>query len=1061
MPEYAIGGIPILFPFEPYDVQRRYMEKVIECLDRSANSVLESPTGTGKTLSLLCSTLGWVLEKKRQVQVTMDEQLNKVAAFNMEHGINTASLPQRRQYIDQFVDSLNAAGNSQTNAMLGVPRVIYASRTHSQISQAMQELKRTGYNHMKAAVIGSRDQLCIHPDLAKESNANKIQLCKIKVTNRSCHFHNRLDTQKDNPEFRENRVLDIEELVRIGKKLKCCPYYASKEFVDDAEIIFMPYNYLLDPKMRKANKIDLQNTIIILDEAHNVEKMCEESASAVITSTQIALAIEDVSHILNKMVNNDGSLAQIGSGMEENAPDFTVDDLTLLKEIFLNLEKTVDEIKLPNALNGETFTGGYIFSLLEKANITQANVEVIIKLLDTLIIYLTTDSEASGSVFRRGAGLQYAYEFLQIAFSSSAEDLRKRMDRCYKVYIEFEPQKQTRGTKTSEGGWMQTKAAITSKPVAKIVSFWCFSPGFGMQHLLGRNVRSIILTSGTLAPLKPLISELDIPISVQLENPHIIKSDQVCVKIIGQGSDKTVLNSNYQNRDNMDYILSLGRTIASLCPVIPGGLLVFFPSYFVMNKCKTVWQEQGVWSSIDQKKQVFVEPQTKEAFVTTMTDYYAKINAPNSKGAIFMAVCRGKVSEGLDFADMFGRAVIITGLPYPPFKDPKVILKKKYLNENRTRENELLSGDDWYFLEASRAVNQAIGRVIRHKNDYGAILLCDTRFHNPRQKGQLSRWIQGHLNNQNSNQPFGQMIGELARFFRNAEKTLPQPGLKPLLPEEMPNESKGSAISTATSGPKYKMSTETHQKVREADKSWNNVPKANEAFCLDMYKHSAAPSMANKSVDLFSGLNQTVKSINFNNVSADNSPQVTIHKRNRNGGENISPINVFESSPNTSPDSEVPKKKKYKMVPNSFTSPPPSQSVLQTTASKIFNSMTTNPAGDHKMNSTSTMSSSSSKIPATAVKSETTTEANELPKDRKDLLKFIKNTISNEKYKIFLQTFIEYNNKSDYKSYRDNLLSIFCEKQWFFILRGMIRFTRSAHRQDFQKDVEDFIRNIS
>lgn len=81
-----------------------------------------------------------------------------------------------------------------------------------------------------------------------------------------------------------------------------------------------------------------------------------------------------------------------------------------------------------------------------------------------------------------------------------------------------------------------------------------------------------------------------------------------------------------------------------------------------MNKCKTTWQEEGVWSLIDQKKPIFVEPQTKEAFVTTMTDYYAKIDAPNSKGATFMSVCRGKVSEGLDFADMYGRAVIITGI---------------------------------------------------------------------------------------------------------------------------------------------------------------------------------------------------------------------------------------------------------------------------------------------------------------------------------------------------------------------------------------------------------------
>lgn len=157
-----------------------------------------------------------------------------------------------------------------------------------------------------------------------------------------------------------------------------------------------------------------------------------------------------------------------------------------------------------------------------------------------------------------------------------------------------------------------------------------------------------------------------------------------------------------------------------------------------------------------------------------MNGYYEHIAAPNSKGAVFMAVCRGKVSEGLDFADQNGRAVIITGLPFPPYKDPKIVLKKKYLSDNRTRENEMLSGDDWYFLEASRAVNQAIGRVIRHKNDYGAILLCDARFNNQRQKNQLSSWLQGHLKNQTGNQTFGSVIGEVSRFFRTAERTVRQ-----------------------------------------------------------------------------------------------------------------------------------------------------------------------------------------------------------------------------------------------------------------------------------------------
>lgn len=40
---------------------------------------------------------------------------------------------------------------------------------------------------------------------------------------------------------------------------------------------------------------------------------------------------------------------------------------------------------------------------------------------------------------------------------------------------------------------------------------------------------------------------------------------------------------------------------------------------------------------------------------------------------------------------------------------------------------QYLSGQDWYKQQAFRAVNQAIGRVIRHKEDFGAIFLCDQR----------------------------------------------------------------------------------------------------------------------------------------------------------------------------------------------------------------------------------------------------------------------------------------------------------------------------------------------
>ena len=77
-----------------------------------------------------------------------------------------------------------------------------------------------------------------------------------------------------------------------------------------------------------------------------------------------------------------------------------------------------------------------------------------------------------------------------------------------------------------------------------------------------------------------------------------------------------------------------------------------------------------------------------------MNEYYEKIRDPACKGAIFMAVCRGKVSEGLDFANSNGRAVLITGLPFPPLKDPRVMLKQRYLDENRVKDKDVI--DDFY-----------------------------------------------------------------------------------------------------------------------------------------------------------------------------------------------------------------------------------------------------------------------------------------------------------------------------------------------------------------------------
>lgn len=61
---YHIGGLQVRFPYQPYGTQLAFMSRVISTLDRAqrdgrCHALLESPTGTGKTLSLLCSVLAW------------------------------------------------------------------------------------------------------------------------------------------------------------------------------------------------------------------------------------------------------------------------------------------------------------------------------------------------------------------------------------------------------------------------------------------------------------------------------------------------------------------------------------------------------------------------------------------------------------------------------------------------------------------------------------------------------------------------------------------------------------------------------------------------------------------------------------------------------------------------------------------------------------------------------------------------------------------------------------------------------------------------------------------
>ena len=51
-----------------------------------------------------------------------------------------------------------------------------------------------------------------------------------------------------------------------------CPFYLSRNMAETADLIFMPYNYVLDGRTRMTlTSLPWQGAVIIFDEAHNVE----------------------------------------------------------------------------------------------------------------------------------------------------------------------------------------------------------------------------------------------------------------------------------------------------------------------------------------------------------------------------------------------------------------------------------------------------------------------------------------------------------------------------------------------------------------------------------------------------------------------------------------------------------------------------------------------------------------------------------------------------------------------------------------------------------------------
>ena len=442
-----INGVEVHFPFRPYDVQRDYMEAVLKALQNKQHALLESPTGTGKTLCLLCSALAWQRQEKGRIlqqndddiitpQLLLSQQQQQQQQLSIQQQQTTTTSTQLSQNnTNDTTTTTTAAATTQTssastNISTKPPIIIYASRTHSQLSQVVGELRNTRYRP-RHAVLGSREHMCIHPKVnptvARGSNksgssaeCNKASStdvnngCNKLNKDRKCMMRNNLEDATSNgsvwqPPLKstehvqgagshyEQPVLDMEDLVLVGKENKICPFYHTRSLLKEAELIFVPYNYLFDRDARETTlaDVDFANAILIFDEAHNLEEFASESSSFDLSSSDIAGCVGEVQRALQYL--------ELNPDMRKDLKD----NMIRLKSILLRFEKyLIDDITKSSgskmSSEGEmSHSGEFIFDIFEKgAGINYENLflfTTFVKQVSDFIMEFRGNTSSSGT----------------------------------------------------------------------------------------------------------------------------------------------------------------------------------------------------------------------------------------------------------------------------------------------------------------------------------------------------------------------------------------------------------------------------------------------------------------------------------------------------------------------------------------------------------------------------------------------------------------------------------------------------------------------------------------
>ena len=652
-----------------------------------------------------------------------------------------------KQHIKSEAANLSASTRSLLEKLQGKPiepeveepveetKVIFCSRTHSQLTQFVNELRRVKMPSSAPAEddeteerqelvrhlpLGSRKNLCINDKVARLQSTNAINERCLELQKpgtakqKKCPHYPNKETREIASTFQDraiSKIRDIEDIAQLGREMKICPYYASRGAIAPSEVLTLPYPLMLQRSAREALGVSVKDNIIVIDEAHNLMDAIADTFSVTMQLTQLKVVTQQVI----------GYVERFKTRLKGKNRVY----ITQLIRLLNSIADCVDR---------------------QRGSVQQQDLQVT----------------AAQLMAGKGVDQIKPHKLLQYIHQSKL---------AYKV--EGYTIQQVKGIETaaSRGQLMLFQSFLTAlmNPDAEgrffvlkqesdlAIRYTLLDPREHFRDIV-QDARAVILAGGTMSPMSDYADQLFSYVPAEklqtFSFGHVIPKENMFVQPVTAGPTGRVLEFSYEKRKNPATILELGLLIERIVASVPDGVVAFFPSYDYLAQVTRAWQGR-VMDSLKQRKTIFEE--SKGVSVDILLRDYAQA-IETGKGALLLSVVGGKLSEGINFADKLGRAVICIGLPFPNASGGEWKAKIEHIEHKKFeqcrssgvsdaegRSQGKAAGRDIYENACMRAVNQSIGRAIRHRGDYAAIMLVDRRFATERIRRKLPGWIQDTL----------------------------------------------------------------------------------------------------------------------------------------------------------------------------------------------------------------------------------------------------------------------------------------------------------------------------